>query len=131
MLELLLDQERATEVEQLLHDVSPEFLYLSEFSLHSLGVILLRRKSSDAFLQMVKSLLLDGGLQLVRLSPEDMQVVTQEAETYALDFDDAYQLTVARKYDLTLVSFDRDFDKTDHRRQEPADILGKPAATTT
>jgi predicted nucleic acid-binding protein len=40
-----------------------------------------------------------------------------------LDFDDAYQYayqyTLAQKYSLELVSFDKDFDKTDIVRIEP------------
>jgi predicted nucleic acid-binding protein len=33
-------------------------------------------------------------------------------EQYGLDFDDAYQYTVAERGALTLVSFDADFDRT-------------------
>jgi hypothetical protein len=35
------------------------------------------------------------------------------AKKFALDFDDAYQYVVAEKYDLQLVSFDADFDRTE------------------
>jgi predicted nuclease of predicted toxin-antitoxin system len=40
-----------------------------------------------------------------------------------LDFDDAYQCVIARRDNLTLVSFDSDFDRTDLQRQTPAEIL--------
>jgi predicted nucleic acid-binding protein len=76
----------------------------------------------------VKALIIDGGLHVVRLGSEDMQEVAQVAEAHTLDLDDAYQYVVARMYNLTLVSFDRDFDKTDLRRREPIDILAKPAS---
>ena len=33
---------------------------------------------------------------------------------------------MAEKHDLTLVSFDADFDRTDRGRKTPADILGEP-----
>jgi predicted nucleic acid-binding protein len=37
-------------------------------------------------------------------------------------FDDAYQYAVADEYDLTIVSFDTDFDKTTRGRQPPSAI---------
>jgi len=42
---------------------------------------------------------------------------------FNLDFDDAYQYTIAGKYDLTIVSFDADFDRTDRGRKQPAALL--------
>jgi predicted nucleic acid-binding protein len=45
------------------------------------------------------------------------------AERFNLDFDDAYQYTAAEKYDLTLVSFDSDFDHTERGRKTPAEVL--------
>lgn len=41
---------------------------------------------------------------------------------FHLDFDDAYQYVVAEKFNLTLVSFDTDFDRTDRKRMVPAEI---------
>ncbi|MBW2083669.1 MAG: hypothetical protein DRH15_04210 [Deltaproteobacteria bacterium] len=37
-------------------------------------------------------------------------------EKFALDFDDAYHYTAAETYELTLVSFDSDFDRTERGR---------------
>ncbi|MBN2466385.1 PIN domain-containing protein [candidate division WOR-3 bacterium] len=45
---------------------------------------------------------------------------------FKLDIDDAYQYVAAKRHDLTLVSFDADFDRTDRGRKTPADILGEP-----
>jgi len=42
ILELLLDQDRAAEVERFLRTTPPGRLYFSEFSLYSLGIILFR-----------------------------------------------------------------------------------------
>jgi len=67
ILELLLDRERAGEVERLLRDTSPETLHLSEFSLYSLGIVLMRRKLHDLFVRTVDDLLVRGGIRLVRL----------------------------------------------------------------
>ena len=40
-----------------------------------------------------------------------------------LDFDDAYQYVAAETHNLTLVSFDADFDRTERGRKTPADVL--------
>jgi predicted nucleic acid-binding protein len=124
ILELLLDQDRADEVEQFLRSIPPEQLYLSEFALYSLGIILLRSKEYDTFLRAVEDLLTIGGLQLARLGVSDMPELVRAAQTYNLDFDDAYQYVVAERYDLSLVSFDMDFDRTERQRQTPGDVLG-------
>jgi len=42
---------------------------------------------------------------------------------YRLDFDDAHQYVATTSRDLTLVSFDTDFDRTGIERWEPADVL--------
>ena len=36
--------------------------------------------------------------------------VIDNMKKYKLDFDDAYQFSVAQKYDLTIVTFDKDFN---------------------
>jgi predicted nucleic acid-binding protein len=124
ILELLLDQDNADEVERFLRSTPPEQLYLSEFALYSLGIILLRSKEYDTFLRAVEDLLTIGGLQLVRLGVSDMPELVRAAQAFNLDFDDAYQYAIAERYDLTLVSFDVDFDRTERQRQTPGDVLG-------
>jgi len=43
-------------------------------------------------------------------------------EQFGFDFDDAYQYSAAEKYNLTIVSFDSDFDRTPRGRKTPAEI---------
>ena len=57
---------------------------------------------------------------MIALSPRDLRQVIRTAERYRLDFDDAYQLVAAEKLDLTVVSFDSHFDKTERGRKTPA-----------
>ena len=122
-LELLLDQEKADEVERFLRNTSPESLHLSEFALYSLGIVLLRRKMHDTFLQSVDDLLVTGGIRLVRLGVEDMQDIVRASRRFNLDFDDAYQYVAAEKYNFALVSFDSDFDRTERGKITPAEVL--------
>jgi len=123
ILELLLDQEKADEVEQFLRNTQPEDLHLSEFTLYSLGIALLRRNMHDTFLRSVDDLLVTGGIRLVRIGPGDMQNIVHAARRFDLDFDDAYQYAVAEKHSLTIVSFDNDFDRTEQGRKSPAEIV--------
>ena len=46
-------------------------------------------------------------------------------ERFNFDFDDAYQYVIAEKYNLTIISFDTDFDRTERGRKTPAEIIGR------
>ena len=66
---------------------------------------------------------LDGDVTLIRLQYQDLKAVVESMEQQNLDYDDAYQYTIAKKYNLTLVSFDSDFDLTERGRQTPSQVL--------
>ncbi|GAA5335329.1 type II toxin-antitoxin system VapC family toxin [Thermus hydrothermalis] len=100
-------------------------LCLTDFFLHSIGIVLGRLGRSDAFVLFVRDAFLEGAVSLVRLSPEDMPDLVATMERYRLDFDDAYQYRAVEKYGLILVSFDGDFDRTPLGRRTPAQVLGK------
>jgi len=102
LLELLLDQKKADEVERLLLETPPEMLSVSEFTIDSIGVILIRRIMHDIFLKAVDDMLLVGGIRLMRIGPEDMQRVVLASRRFKLDYDDAYQYALAEKYNLIL-----------------------------
>jgi predicted nucleic acid-binding protein len=121
LLELLLDQEKADDVQRLLLSVTPRNLYLTEFSLYSIGIILIRQKKHAVFVSIVQVLIENATINLLRLLPDDMRQLADHAERFNLDFD-AYQYTAAEKYGLTIVSFDSDFDRTTIGRREPAEI---------
>ena len=127
VLELLLDQDKADQVERFLKSLPPEQLYLSEFAFYSLGIILFRHKRHDAFVQMVEDLLAMGGIRLVRLEADETRDIVRAAQSFNLDFDDAYQYATAERYNLTIVSFDGDFDRTERGRQTPEEILAEHA----
>ena len=122
VLELLLDQENADEVEHLLRSSPPGTLHLSEFSLYSLGVVLMRLKLHDVFLRALDELLIESAVRLVRLSAGQMRDIADACRDYGLDFDDAYQYVTADRDDLTVISFDADFDRTPRGRKTPAQI---------
>ena len=121
-LELLLDQKEAASVQALFTTRAPADLHISDLAFHSIGIILYQKKAARLFSDLVRDLFGEGGITILSLGSEDIVRVEQVAAAFGLDFDDAYQYVVAEKFDLVLVSFDTDFDRTDKKRMMPAGI---------
>jgi len=100
-------------------------MFMSDFSLHSIGVFLSRRKQIDALREFLNDVVGELGIKVKRLDEEDLSSLCDVLEEYGLDFDDAYQYASAQKFDLTLVSFDSDFDKTEQGRIVPSKVLAE------
>jgi len=122
-LERLLNQASAQDVKQLLDSVDSSELALSDFSLHSVCVILGRSHKLSLLDQFITDLFVHGRVALLGLSGAETQGVTDAMRTQRLDFDDAYQYVLATRDQLVLVSFDADFDSTDLPRQTPAQVI--------
>ncbi|RKU08198.1 VapC toxin family PIN domain ribonuclease [Candidatus Poribacteria bacterium] len=97
-------------------------IFITDLSLHSIGIILFWLKNFPLFVLFLEDIVING-VGVLSLSPEEHKTLGQPAQQFNLDFDDAYQYAVAKKYDLQLISFDTDFDQTDRGRREPADVL--------
>ena len=61
---MILDQTRTAEVEQFLNQISSEQMFLTDFTLHSIALILMRRKLFDVFNTFVQDLFIDGAVNL-------------------------------------------------------------------
>jgi len=64
-LERLLDQAGSEEVGEFLQRVTNDRLYLSDFTLHSIGIILLKLDEATTFARFVQDVLIDGVVRLV------------------------------------------------------------------
>jgi predicted nucleic acid-binding protein len=124
-LERLLDQVRSEEVGQFLERVAPERLFITDSSFHSIGVVLDRLQRTDVLLHFVRDVFVEGGVTLIHLDPDDTSRLVDVISATKLDFDDAYQYTAAEKHDLSIVSFDGDFDRTERGRRVPAQVLAE------
>jgi hypothetical protein len=122
-LEIILDQERASEVKNLLVRTDQHDFYLSDYSLHSIGLLLFRRNKYQIFQEFVRDVILDGGVGVLSLAPSEMGNIAQAAQKFSLDFDDAYQYTLAMNVDAEFISFDKDFNRTNLVCRVPSDIL--------
>lgn len=121
ILEIIPSRAGAGEAAQVLR--SEHFsLSVSEFSLGTVCYFVGKQRDTRHFDAL--RVLVMGRVTVRQLSiAENLVDVPAAMQQYRLDFDDAYQYTVAEKHDLTIVSFDHDFDRTPRGRRTPADIL--------
>jgi predicted nucleic acid-binding protein len=121
-LELLLAQNQADQARRVLENTASHSLHISDYSLHSIALLLLRRQQADTFRLFLSDVFSRAGVLMLALAPGDLATVVDFAQRFRLDFDDAYQLTVAEQHNLTIVSFDSDFDRTPRGRKTPAQL---------
>ena len=120
-LEGLLEQNKAFTVRKFFQNVDVDFLFITDFTLYSIGVILLRLKKHEIFISFSEDMII-GGIQILTLNKHDYMELDTISRKYKLDFDDAYQYLIAEKNNLQIISFDKHFDITEKKRKEPADI---------
>lgn len=123
-LEIILEQENADQAKALLQKTREHTFFITDYSLHSIGLLLFRRKQHNAFKSFLRDLTLRAGVTAVSIPMDRMEGVVDVSEKFGLDFDDAYQYAAAEEQSLILVSFDADFDRTTRGRKTPAEILG-------
>lgn len=124
LLEILLSQSRSQEAIDFLNATPPQEVVVSEFTLYSIGIRLFRQQAHTSYERLIDDLFNNRGFHLARVPLESQNRVVHAAQQFQLDYDDAYQYALAELYNLTIVSFDADFDRTPRGRREPKDLLG-------
>jgi predicted nucleic acid-binding protein len=122
-LELILEQQKAQEARNLLSKADKYEFFVTDFSIHSIGLLLFRETQHQVFLEFLNDVLIEGNTSIIKLNVEDLKKVVSVSKHFTLDFDDAYQYVAAEKYNLTIVSFDADFDRCEKGRKTPIEIL--------
>ena len=107
-LEILLGQDKKEVCKSFL-DENIGYLNTTDFSLHSIGVILFRYSKEDIFYKFVEDVMPDT--KLLSLPMELYRDVVTVRKNLNLDFDDTYQYCVAKYYGLKVVTMDKDFEK--------------------
>lgn len=87
-LEILLKQVRSQDCKKFLNENIGE-LNLTDFSLHSIGVILFRQNEDELYLKFLNDTL--PKVQLISLPKSQYKAVLDSRKEMSLDFDDAYQ----------------------------------------
>jgi len=107
-LEILLKQEKSEICKKFLSDNSGN-LCITDFSLHSIGIILFRYNKEDVFKRFIEDFL--PNTRLFSLPLDLYNEIITNREIFNLDFDDAYQYCIAKHNGLKFVTMDKDFQK--------------------
>jgi len=107
-LKILLGQRKKEEAKKFLSENIGR-LYITDFSLHSIGVILFKLKKPEVFEEFVRDVL--PNVEILSLPQESYPELVTLHKKLSLDFEDAYQCAVANVFDLTIVTMDEDFVK--------------------
>ena len=121
-LELILEQEKSAEVRVLFEKSAGFDLFVTDYSVHSIGLLLFRRNRHEMLAEFANDLKAMA-VEIVAVPLEEMSQIALVARRYNLDFDDAYQYVVAEKLQLPIVSFDGDVDRTDLKRKTPSQLI--------
>jgi predicted nucleic acid-binding protein len=122
IIEGLLGGKKGEDVKNLFKKVDIFLMAITDLSLHSIGIILFRFKKKDLFFSFIKDTIYNG-MAVLSLEIENFKKLYFFSEKFNIDFEDAYQYAIADKYNLTIISFDKDFDRTERKRLQPVDIL--------
>ncbi len=107
-LEILLEQKLEKECTKFLDETEEDY-YITDFSLHSIGVILFRMKKDEIFLKFLNDMFLNT--EKITLSDELYKELPDKRKNMNLDFDDIYQIEVTKEHGFKLVTMDSDFKK--------------------
>ena len=123
-LEILLNQEKADECEKLLNNIkkSRHSFYISSFTSHSIEVIMTRNKQENALRDFLLFINKSKIIRIDSIVQDELDALKNMGE-FNLDFDDSIQLTLCMKYNLSIISYDKHFDKTLVKRIEPHNMF--------
>jgi predicted nucleic acid-binding protein len=107
-LEILLRQDEKESCKKFL-DNNIGNLNITDFSLHSIGVILFKYGKEEIFQKFVEDVL--PTTRFLSLPMELYKEVVYVGKSLNLDFDDAYQYSIAKYHGLKVVTMDKDFKK--------------------
>ncbi|MEX0886396.1 MAG: PIN domain-containing protein [Phycisphaeraceae bacterium] len=122
-LQVLRSRSRADEVRRFLESVPPPELAVTDYAVHSVGLILARFGQLDRYGDFLHDSMIGQQVAMLALSPPQLAQLAATCRSQRLDFDDAYHHLIAEIHDLQIVSFDSDFDRTTRGRRTPADVL--------
>lgn len=107
-LEILLSQDKKEHCKMFLNN-NIGILNITDFSFHSIGVILFRYAKEDIFQKFIEDVI--PNIQLISLPIKLYVEAINAKRNLNLDFDDAYQYSTAKYYELTVATMDKDFKK--------------------
>lgn len=80
-LEILLEQEKKDEARELLARIDVYDFFVTDFTLHSIGVRMFKEKRFEKFWLFIKEMVVDAGTIVVVLHNEDTKQIIHNAAT--------------------------------------------------
>ena len=117
------DRGQADEVRLMLANVPMDRLFVTIFSVHSMGVVLASRGWIAGYANFLARTSIGAHVRIIAVPVPELRRVEAACIAHRLDFDDAYQYTAAELHGLRVVSLDADFDRTPRGRLTPAAAL--------
>ena len=84
-------------------------IHISDFSLHSIGVILFRQRLELVFRAFFEDVSINT--RILSLAKDSYLKLPDIKNRFNLDFDDAYQFQVAEDHQLAIATMDKDFNR--------------------
>lgn len=84
-------------------------LFISDFSLHSIGIILTHADKTELFKVFMNDIL--DTIPILKMPDIKYLDIVDVINDSKLDFDDSYQYLIAKNNELSLVTIDKDFRK--------------------
>ena len=125
ILEVLLGQQREDEVKELFQEFTDSEFYITDFALHSIGVILFHEGDRAGFNKFCQDMVIKGPLSVLNLMENEILELKKYADNYQLDFDDAYQCKVAERAGFTFLTFDSDFERAPIDSKTPLEVINE------
>ena len=107
-LEVLLGQEKKESCKKLLVDFKGT-IFISEFSIHSIGVILFKQKKFTFFDNFISDI--TNNSTIITLPLIKYPQISLIAQKYQLDFDDSIQTAIAIEHKLGIITIDGDYKR--------------------
>lgn len=124
-IQIVRNRPEAPSVQKLLQSVPISHLFMTDYTCHSIGVMMSRFGQVQGYVSFLQGIGVGGGLGIASIDTGQLQQVVNACITHQLDFDDAYQYVAAEMNDLILVSLDADFDRTPRGRLTPDAAIKK------
>ncbi len=112
-LEILLEQEKADECSEFLNQITEQnrACLMSSYTLHSIETILSNLRRFEILTAFLDDIIDNQAIRQYHTTPEEEFEIIRTIPQLNLDFDDALQYYVAKKFSATIVTYDRHFNK--------------------
>lgn len=105
-LEILLEQDKKENCKSfIINNINN--ISISDFSLHSIGVVLFRYKKYEIYKYFLDDII--NNFKIVSLNEISLKSLENVASALHLDFDDSYQTLIAIENNFKIVTMDKDF----------------------